>query len=122
MISVTEQRERGYRLGIDRYFTKPLDINALLREVDQLLAQGLARKRVLVIDNNPDVVNGLVEGFRDQGYNVTAAYGYQDGVEKVMAEQPDIVVANSRLSLEGDLLNILRDKKDTGNAFFFLYE
>lgn len=122
MISVTEQRERGYRLGIDRYFTKPLDVSALLREVNQLLEQGLARKRVLVVDNDPDVVNSLVEGFKEQGYNVTAAYGYQDGLEKVLAEQPDIVVANSRLSIEGDLLSLLRDKKGSGNAFFFLYE
>ncbi len=122
MISVTEQRERGYRLGVDRYFTKPLDVSALLREVDQLLEQGLARKRVLVVDNDPDVVNSLVEGFKEQGYNVTAAYGYQDGLEKVLAEQPDIVVAHSRLSIEGDLLGLLRDKKGPGNAFFFLYE
>jgi len=122
MISVTEQRERGYRLGIDRYFTKPLDVSALLREVNQLLEQGLTRKRVLVVDNNLDVVNGLVEGFKEQGYNVTAAYGFRDGVEKVLAEQPDIVIANSRLSIEGDLLRALRDKKRALNAFFFLYE
>jgi signal transduction histidine kinase/ActR/RegA family two-component response regulator len=48
IVSVVEDKERGYRIGIDRHFTKPVDTEELLKAVGQLVAQGSSRKKVLV--------------------------------------------------------------------------
>jgi hypothetical protein len=50
MLSVEEEQERGYRLGIDRYLTKPINAQELLDAVRYLLAQGTSTKKVMVVD------------------------------------------------------------------------
>ena len=47
ILSIIEDRERGYRLGIDRYLTKPIDIEALLQNIEVLIAQKSSQKKVL---------------------------------------------------------------------------
>ena len=40
ILSIVEDKERGFRIGVDRYLTKPIDTQTLFQEVDQLLEQG----------------------------------------------------------------------------------
>jgi GAF domain-containing protein/CheY-like chemotaxis protein len=42
MLTVVEQPERGYRLGVDRYFTKPFDADQVIHEVGVLVERGLS--------------------------------------------------------------------------------
>ena len=39
ILSIVQDRERGFRLGVDRYLTKPIDTELLFREVGALLEQ-----------------------------------------------------------------------------------
>ena len=39
ILSIVQDRERGFRLGIDRYLTKPIDTDLLFREVGALIEQ-----------------------------------------------------------------------------------
>jgi PAS domain S-box-containing protein len=50
MLSVAEEHERGYRLGIDRYLNKPINTQELINEIRYLLSQGTATKKVIVVD------------------------------------------------------------------------
>ena len=50
ILSIVQDRERGFRLGVDRYLTKPIDTDLLFREVGALhraeeVAQARARRR-----------------------------------------------------------------------------
>ncbi len=45
ILSILEDKERGFRLGVDRYLTKPIDTASLFHEVDALLDQGKSRRR-----------------------------------------------------------------------------
>jgi signal transduction histidine kinase/DNA-binding response OmpR family regulator len=122
IVSVTEDRERGYRLGVDRYFTKPLDTKVLLREVGQLLEQGPARKRVLVIDEDTPTVEALAIALKTQGYHVVAAYNHEEGIEKAITDKPNIVIVNSLLSKQNNLVQTLRTERGLENTFFMLFE
>lgn len=122
IVSVTEDRERGYRLGVDRYFTKPLDTKVLLREVGQLLEQGPARKRVLVVDEDAVTVEALTNVLKAQGYHVVAAYNSEEGIEKAITDKPNIVIVNSLLSKQNNLLQTLRAERGLENSFFMLFE
>ena len=44
ILSILEDKERGFRLGVDRYLTKPIDTASLFHEVDALLDQGKSQK------------------------------------------------------------------------------
>jgi DNA-binding response OmpR family regulator len=50
MLSVAEEQERGYRLGVDRYLIKPINTQELINEVRYLLSQGTSTKKVIVVD------------------------------------------------------------------------
>ena len=60
MLSVVEEAPSGYRLGIDRYLTKPVDVSALLVEVAALLgpqgppAGGHAGTHVALVEDEGD--------------------------------------------------------------------
>ena len=44
ILSIVEDKERGFRLGVDRYLTKPIDTASLFHEVDTLLDQGKSKQ------------------------------------------------------------------------------
>ncbi len=122
IVSVTEDKERGFRLGVDRYFTKPLDTKVLLREVEQLLEQGASRKRVLVIDEDTATVEMLVNALKAQGHSVVAAYSSAEGIEKAVTDKPNIVIMNFMLSKRNNMVQTLRSERGPENTFFILFE
>ncbi len=122
ILSVMQDKQRGYRLGVDRYFTKPTDTKVLLDEIGSLLVQGGTKKKVLVVDEDTATVKTLTDALQSQGYAVTAAYSGQDGIDKAVADQPDMVIARSALSEKYNLVKTLRFEKNLEKIFFLLYE
>ena len=122
ILSVMQDKQRGYRLGVDRYFTKPTDTKVLLDEIGSLLAQGATKKKVLVVDEDEATVKTLIDALQSQGYSVTAAYNGAEGIEKAVTEQPDMVIARSALSEKHNLVKTLRFEKNLEKIFFLLFE
>jgi PAS domain S-box-containing protein len=50
ILSVAEERERAYRLGVDSYLIKPINTQELINEVRYLLSQGTSNKKVIIVD------------------------------------------------------------------------
>ena len=48
--------------------------------------------RILLVDDDRDLVDILRIVLEEQGYRVTAAYGPQDAIGKAEAERPDLIV------------------------------
>ena len=61
ILSIVQDRERGFRLGVDRYLTKPIDTDLLFREVGHLIEQKKSHKRVLVVDDDATTVRTLTD-------------------------------------------------------------
>ncbi len=122
ILSIIQDQKRGYRLGVDRYFTKPMDTKALLAEIGALLAQGTSKKKVLVVDEDEATVKTLSDALQSQGYTVTAAYNGDDGVEKAVANRPDMVIVRSLLSEKHNMVKTLRFEKGMENLVFLLFE
>ena len=94
ILSIVQDRERGFRLGVDRYLTKPIDTDLLFREVGALIEQRKSHKHVLVVDDDASAVKSLTDVLKARGYSVTEARG-DDLFEKATALQPDIIMLNS---------------------------
>jgi signal transduction histidine kinase/DNA-binding response OmpR family regulator len=121
ILSIVQDRERGFRLGVDRYLTKPIDTGLLFREVDALLAQGASHKRVLVVDEDATTVKTLADVLTARGYHVTEASG-AELLEKAVAVQPDIIILNTLLSQKHDVVQSLRFEKGLENVVFVVYQ
>ncbi len=49
------------------------------------------RKKILVVDDEPDIVTYLTSLFEDNNYEVVSACDGQDGLDKIKSERPDLV-------------------------------
>ena len=121
ILSIVQDRERGFRIGVDRYLTKPIDTDLLFREVGSLLEQRTSRKRVLVVDDDETTVQSLSAVLTARGYSVTGSNG-ADLRERAMALQPDIIVLNSITSARSSAVQMLRFEKGMENVLFLVYE
>jgi signal transduction histidine kinase/CheY-like chemotaxis protein len=121
ILSIVQDRERGFRLGVDRYLMKPIDTDLLFREVGTLIEQRKSHKHVLVVDEDASTVRTLTEVLKTRGYNVSEARG-GELVEKARVLQPDIIMLNSTSSAKPDLVQTLRFEKGLENVLFLVYQ
>ena len=121
ILSIVEDKERGFRLGVDRYLTKPIDTESLFREVGTLLNQGKSRKKVMVVDEDASAVKTLTEVLTTGGYHVVESNG-AEMVAKAVSSKPDIIILSSLLSSQQDAIRSLRFEKGLENVLFLIYQ
>jgi signal transduction histidine kinase/DNA-binding response OmpR family regulator len=121
ILSIVQDRDRGFRIGVDRYLTKPIDTDLLFKEVGALIEQRKSHKRVLVVDEDASTVKSLSDVLTARGYSVSEARG-EDLVERALALQPDIILLNSVSSARSDAVQLLRFEKDLDHVLFLVYQ
>ena len=121
MLSIVEDKERGHRLGIDRYLTKPVDTEVLFREVDALMEQGKSKKKVMIVDEDESTVRTLTEVLQIRGYNVVETKG-DDLIRQAMSVKPDVIILNSLLSSKSEIMQTLRFENGLENVLFLIYQ
>jgi CheY-like chemotaxis protein len=121
ILSIVQDRDRGFRLGVDRYLTKPIDTELLFREVGALIEQKKSHKRVLVVDEDATTVRTLTDVLTARGYSVLEARG-EDLLNRAMAIKPDIIMLNSVSSAQSDAVQMLRFEKGMENVLFLVYQ
>ncbi len=114
--------ERGHRLGVDRYLTKPIDTEILLPELKGLLDQGPSNRKVLVIDSDIPTIDTLTDVLTSKGYTVTKATTGKDGIEKALALNPDMIIADSAISIQYDLVKTLRSANGLESVFIIMVD
>jgi len=121
VLSVVQDKARGFRIGVDRYLTKPIDTNLLFNEIGSLLEQGKSKKKVMIVDEDSGAVKTLTDVLTTKGYEVTESLE-KELVEKAIANQPDIIIINSALSGKHDIVQTLRFEKGLENVLFVVYQ
>ncbi len=120
ILSILEDKERGFRLGVDRYLTKPIDTASLFHEVDALLDQGKSKKKVMIVDEDASTVRTLADVLETRGYQVTDSNG-SELVSRAMLSKPDVIILSSLLSND-DAVRALRFEKGMENVLFLIYQ
>jgi len=64
--------------------------------------------RILVIDDNPNLVDILVTCLRDEGYGVSGALTGDDGLKDFLLSRPDLVLLDLALAGEMGGLELLK--------------
>ncbi len=62
-----------------------------------------AKKKILVADDDQDVVDQLLLALQGQGYDVTAAQGQKEAEEAILTMRPDLAI-----------LDLMMEEKDSG--------
>jgi len=121
ILSIVEDRTRGFRLGVDRYLSKPIDMAVLFKEVSTLLELGRSAKRVLVIDEDASAVKLLSDVLQARGYSVSEGGG-SDLVARAVAIQPDIIMLNAVLAEKQEIVQLLSFEKGLEHVLFLVYQ
>lgn len=120
IVSIAEDREQGFRIGVDRYFTKPIDSEAVLDAVGQLVNRAAVRKTVLVIDDDAATVKRLADLMRTRSFDVTETYSLPEFIEQARSMKPDMVLANASYANRQEVFKTLRFEEGLEHVCFFL--
>jgi len=55
------------------------------------VSNAASKKKILIVDDEPDVVTFLSSFLEDNGYSVVSAGDGEEGFRKVLAEHPDLI-------------------------------
>lgn len=121
ILSIVQDKARGFRIGVDRYLTKPIDTAQLFEDISELLEQGKSKRKVMVVDEDSAAIRTLTEVLQTKGYHVVESDG-KELVEKAKETQPDIIILNSTLSANEEIVQTLRFEKGLENVLFFIYQ
>jgi CheY-like chemotaxis protein len=74
----------------------------------------MTKKRILVVDDEKDIVEFLSDLLEDNGYDVTAAYDGTEAMELISKESPDLILLDLQMPRETgtDLYRKLHNKKE----------
>jgi signal transduction histidine kinase/CheY-like chemotaxis protein len=121
ILSIVQDKERGFRIGVDRYLTKPINTEQLFHEVDVLLEQGVSKKKVLVVDEDASAVKTLSNVLTARGYKVMESNA-KNLLEMATESRPDIIMLNSVYNGDQQIIKDLKLQKGMENVMFFIYE
>jgi signal transduction histidine kinase/DNA-binding response OmpR family regulator len=120
ILSILEDADRGYGLGVDRYFTKPVDTKSLINEIDKLISQGETTKKILIVDESESTVKSLAELLQTKGYTVGKAYSGGDAVRIAKEMKPNLIIIDALLKERREITKAIRFEKGLENVCFIL--
>jgi signal transduction histidine kinase/DNA-binding response OmpR family regulator len=112
VLSIVDQKDLGYRLGAFDYLVKPFDRNAILAALGRISPpQG----RLLVVDDDPYVVDLVRQLLDGEPYAVAAAIDGLEALAAVARQRPDVILLDLLMPrLDGfGVLEALRQEPHT---------
>ncbi|MFY2563053.1 response regulator [Corallococcus terminator] len=115
LISVEEQRARGFSLGACEYLVKPVEPERLVEVVQRCLGQpsGTSAGDVLVVDDDSATRELVSRNLRRAGFSTAEARNGEDALLKARVSPPSLVVLDLMMpNLDGfEVLRRLRAEK-----------
>ncbi|HEV8664182.1 MAG TPA: response regulator [Candidatus Methylomirabilis sp.] len=125
VVSVVPKTKAGFAAGAVEYLEKPVNRAALLGAVSRYAVPkaGQAPPRVLVVDDDPMVLEMLEDSLGRAGYAVQTASEGESGLTQVRREVPDLMVLDLLMpGLSGfDVLQRIREDRRTADLPVIVY-
>jgi signal transduction histidine kinase/CheY-like chemotaxis protein len=112
LMSIVDQKNRGYALGAADYLVKPVDRAKLVETLTSIC--GSAAGRVLLVDDDDVVRRGVRQALEPIGWKVTEAENGQVAVDSLTAARPDVIILDLMMpKMDGfEFLDELRGRPD----------
>jgi len=81
----------------------------------EMLSQDMARKQILIVDDEPHIVNLVKLSLDRNRYNVSGAYSAREALRIVESQVPDVIIVDIMMpGVNGyELCQALRENSDT---------
>ncbi len=108
VISITEDARRGRRYGVMHWLVKPVTSEALLRAVEEALARGRPRGKVLVVGVGLEEQQAKLERALERlNYLVEWVSAPQDALYRALTLRPDAVILTEEVANDPDLVAMI---------------
>jgi len=97
IVSMLDERGKGFALGADGYMLKPVDREDLLSTLKRLTDQGRNANepcKVLAIDDDPVAIELIEAVLTPAGFAVLRATGGEEGISKARLELPSLIIVD----------------------------
>ncbi|HEV8662211.1 MAG TPA: MASE1 domain-containing protein [Candidatus Methylomirabilis sp.] len=110
VVSVTEGGEIGLSLGALDFLQKPINPKMLVARLAHLRRGTGGGRRILVVDDEPPVLDALATLLRREGYAVLTAQTAEEALDQVAQQQPDFALIDLHMPGRSgfDLIQTLR--------------
>jgi CheY-like chemotaxis protein/anti-sigma regulatory factor (Ser/Thr protein kinase) len=92
VLSIVDDKDRGYRLGAYDYLVKPFDRDDLMRVIEGITSLESQPDRLLVVDDDPKVVDLIQQLLEDEPYQVASAADGNQALEAIARARPDLIL------------------------------
>ena len=118
IVSITDERRRGFALGASQVLTKPVDAEDLLAAVASVDLNGQRPgARVLVVDDDPKAVTLVSKHLELAGFHPVGAYGGAEALDLARGERPALILLDLMMpTVSGfDVVRALRADPQTAD-------
>ena len=121
MLSVLAKDDNKYQHGFADFISKPFEKHQLITSVKQILAgtekEIKAPSKILVVDDDPDIVEVITFYLDNIGYKTTEAFNGQEAINKANDEKPDLIILDVEMPrLNGfEVIKILKGDEKTAS-------
>jgi two-component system alkaline phosphatase synthesis response regulator PhoP len=73
-------------------------------------------KKILIVDDDQDQVNSLSHVLKSNGYETVAAYSGNEGLKKLVAEKPDLIILDIMMDTDTEgfeIADMIRSNRPT---------
>ena len=95
ILSVIENRERGYKLGVDQYLVKPINMGLLFDAIENVLTGTTEGKVVVVADYDLETLGMIRNALAPHNHTIYEVNRKEALLETIRFRQPDMVIVKT---------------------------
>ena len=119
VVSIVDDKERGFQLGAYDYYCKPLDKDRLLHTVEQLMDRLPKHQEagILIVDDDPAILEVLETILAVEGYKTRKASDGNMALQLIRESLPDLIIIDIKMpGLDGyEVIKTLKAAERTRN-------
>lgn len=117
IISMNDERNCSILWGASDHLVKPVEKERLLSSLQKVKGRINAKSsyRVLIVDDEPTVVELFSSIIKQEGYEPICAYGGKEAVDQIINNHPDVIILDLMMpQFTGfDVIRILKENPET---------
>jgi len=115
IVSILENRDLGYSLGVDDYLVKPIKKEALLATLNRLSIP--ETDKILVVDDDPNVISLITQILEGENYYISGASNGEEALSAISERIPDLIILDLLMPvMDGfEMIDRLRGNPDWRN-------